>query len=285
MKKVAAASLAALLTGCTNLQAVSDISDRLVSASASWDYVGDDIAASCERQQAINPAIEDCRLEQIATEALGDVNAVLETYFKAMGAAASEGNFTLEPGLERATTSVANIPGIGQDQVAAVSGLFGVLARLATGAMRERTLRQLIDQGAPPAQRIISGLEEIIVPELTTRLSAESTQLDGHFVGLMAAEGAEIGSDPHQLCTSSRAAGFNGTAFLLSLEYCDRRQAVAWREEALAEYRDSLREANEALEELQSSNTRLGSSELAARLLLTGWELTQSSQAVREAFS
>lgn len=285
VKSFAAAILIAFLTGCTSLEAVSDISDRLVSASRSWDHVSDDIAASCERQQAINPAIEDCRLEQTATESLADVNAVLDAYFRAMGAAANEANFTVEPGLERATTSVANIPGINADQVNAVSGLFGVLARLATGAMREKTLRQLIDEGAPPAQRIIVGLDEIVVPELTTRLSAESIQLDSHFVGLMAAEGADIGGDPHQLCAGSRAAGFNGTAFLLSLEYCDRRHAVARREKALEEYRESLRKANEALAELQSSKTRLGSKELAVQLFRTGWELSQKVEAVREAFA
>lgn len=285
MKNFAAALLVVSLTGCTSLEAVSDISDRLVSASRSWDEVSDDIAASCERQRSINPANQDCRLEQTATESLADVNAVLDAYFTAMGAAANEGNFTIEPGLERATTSVSNIPGINQDHVAAVSGLFGVLARIATGAMRERTLRQLIDEGAPPAQRIISGLDATVVPLLMTRLSGEATQLDAHFVDLIGGEGADIGSDPHQLCTSNRAAGFRGAAFLLSLEYCERRQALVKREKALAEYGESLRKANEALDELQSSRTRLGSSELAAQLIQTGWELSQKVEAVREAFA
>lgn len=157
MRRRAVALSAVLLAGCTNLGAVADISGRLTQASTVWDEVGGDFARSCERERTLNPMIVDCEAEKRASAGLAAANAVLTDYFEALGAAANESSFTVEPGLEQAAASVGSIPGVDGAQVKAVAGLFGLLARLATESVRERTLRELIGEGGPAAQTVVGG--------------------------------------------------------------------------------------------------------------------------------
>jgi len=148
VKKLAWAFIIPLLSSCSDLAAVSDISSRLVSASSSWDDVASDIAGSCQREQTLNPELRDCQTEQSASDGMVGANALLRSYFQALGDAANESNFSIQPGLDTATSSVANIPGINTDQVQAASGLFAALARIATESMRESTIREWGPLGA-----------------------------------------------------------------------------------------------------------------------------------------
>ena len=111
MNRLAWALLIPALSSCTNLAAVSAISSRLTAASDSWNDVATDIAGSCQRELTLNPALGDCQIEKKASDGMVGANALLRNYFKALGDAANESNFTIQPGLDAATASVANIPG------------------------------------------------------------------------------------------------------------------------------------------------------------------------------
>ncbi len=272
------------LSACTSLSAVSDVSTRLKSASATWNDVGSEFAASCKREATLNPALADCALEREASSGLAAANGVLGNYFAALANAANEANFTVKPGLDAAASSVAKIPEINADQVTAVSGLVGLLVNLATNAMRERTLHDLIERGGPAAQTIVRGMDSLVVPRLGRRLDTERLQLSGQFGRLILAQRDRAGPDPSALCTGPSASRFSGTGFLLTLEYCRRLAVLDERAKALADYQASLVVADKALTELQSSKSRLKAKDLAQRLYAIGSDLDDKVSAVRKAF-
>lgn len=276
------------LSGCANLEAISDISTRLTSASASWNDVAIEVSSSCQREQALNSMLADCTEEKKASKGLVAANAVLRNYFAALGAAAKESNFTIQPGLDQASTSVGNIPGINRDQVSAASGLFGLLANLATGALREETLRDLIDQGAPSAKTVIKGLDDLVVSRLNRRLIAEKAQLDGKFAIWIQAQGHTVPAPLGSLCSKKSAVIFSaptsGPSFLLAQEYCQRLSILEARTKAITKYQTSLKKSEEALSELQSSKTKLKAKALAAKLYEIGSALDADVEDVRKAF-
>ena len=272
------------LGGCTSLDAVRDVSTRLSGASATWNDVGGDIYGSCQRESAINTAIADCELEKKASAGLAGANAVLTKYFTALMDAANETNFTIQPGLDAAAASAANIPGINKDQVKAVSGLFGLLAKMANQALREAALRRLIEEGGPSAQTVVRGMDDLVVPRLGRELDAERLQLAGHFGRLILAARDPVGADPAALCSGPAASKFSGTGFLLTQEFCRRLAVLDKRTKALADYQASLGVADKALTELQSSKTRLKAKDLAQRLYQIGSDLDEKVTAVRKAF-
>jgi len=273
-----------LIAGCANLSAVRDISSQLLTAASSWDSVTGEIAGSCRRQLTLNSQLTDCKIETQASDGLSAANGVLISYFKALKNAASDSNFTIQPGLSNATESIAKIPGINADQVKAASGLFGLLARLATEKMRESVLHELIGEGAPAAQTVISAMNEVVVPQLRTQLDGEGLQLQGQFGRLIHEAKDRIEGNPSKLCEGSSAAKFSGTGFLLTQEYCRRQAIVDQRIAALAAYQATLKSTNDALAELQSSKTKLGAAALTQRLLEIGAELEDKVSALQKAF-
>ncbi|MBI1179689.1 MAG: hypothetical protein GC201_03970 [Alphaproteobacteria bacterium] len=263
--------------------AVRTISTKLQAASSTWNDVGGDFLGSCRREQQTNPALADCVLEKQASDGIAALNGTLSSYFKALGDAAADTSFTVQPGLDKATASAAKIPGIDANQVKAVSGLVGLLARLATESMRESTVSSLIDDGAPHARTLVDALNRLVVANLTSRLVTERTQLIGR-------AHSEISSGPNAslpldtLCKGSNAAGLNGAEYLLALEFCRRLDVVDGRLKALDDYKASLLKADAALAELQSNKTKLKGKALLASLYKLGTDLDASIGAVRKAF-
>ncbi len=284
MKVKLLVAFAVALSGCANLSAVRDISTELNSASGSWGDVANEIAASCEREKTLNSDLNDCSLESQASEGLTGVNKVLGTYFTALADIANDGNFTVQPGLEAVTKSFVNVPGVKSDQVKAVSGLAGLLANLVIEKSREGTLRDLIERGAPAAQTIVRGLDGLVVPPLSRRLETEQLQLAGQFGRLLLAQGDTPGETLANLCSGPAASKMSGTGYLLSLEYCRRFKIIDARTKALARYQSSLREADKALNELQSSKAKLTTKALAERLYKIGSQLQDNASEIKKAF-
>jgi len=284
-KSVLALLCGLVVAGCADLGAVRDISSRLVASSKTWDEVSGDIAGSCQRERALNPALVDCQLEDKASEGLVAADRVLTEYFGALFAAANESNFTLKPGLDALAGSVGSIPGIDKAQVDAVSGLVGLVAKFATERMREDALRDLIGIGGPAAQTLVDGLSQLVVPRLKARLTSERAQLAGYFAQAILAQRDAIGNDVDAICGGSQASRFSAVGFLLSQEYCRRVAIVAKRQKALEDYQASLLSASKALGELQSSSAKLKSKEVIRKLYEIGRELDDSLATVRKAFA
>ena len=229
--------------------------------------------------------MQDCDLDAKASAALVGADVVLHAYFDALLAAATETNFTVQPGLDAAAASFAAIPGVDPAPAQAITGLAGLLAGWATEAMRQRTLRDLITRGGPPAQAVIGGMRQLVAPRLRGRLDAERTNLTTYFARAILAQRDAVGSDPEALCGGSGAAGFSATGFLLTQHYCERLAIVTRRQAAVDSYDASLKAASDALVELQSAKTRLKARALADKLFAIGRDLDDKVTAVRKAFT
>ena len=284
--RITTLSAALALSACANLSAVRDVSTKLTTASKTWNAVHGDYEGSCKRLMQINPAVADCTTQAAASKGLGEATKVLTGYFKALQDTANEENYSIQPGIDNLSGSVQNIPGVNADQVQAVTGLAGLLSRLALNGYRENTLRLLIGDGVPPARRVIGLLRTSVPSTLGASLVAERTQLTGQFASYIQQGGGTIGNVGTLCETGPRTANYvnSGTNFLLALEYCRRLSDVTAKETALEQYSKSLDAAEKALNELASAKTQLGAKELARRLYTTGKELDDSIDAVEDAF-
>ena len=282
MRFIAMFICACFLAGCVDHTAVRDISTQLTKATSGWDDVGSEIKASCQREVMLNPALLNCDSEELAAQGVISANSVLSHYFKALVDASSDSNFTLQPGLDAATKSVANIPNVKKEQVHAVSGLVGLLTQLSLNTMREDTLRQLIDDGVPYAKTIINGLSDALGEPLITRLDAEKIQLTSVYLKKIRDQRDAIDGDLASLCHSARTAGFSGTGYLLTQDYCRRLSIIETREKAVMTYQSSLEDASKALTQLSSA--KLSNKELAAQLKTIGADLESKIDSIKKAF-
>jgi hypothetical protein len=271
------------LGGCKNLQTVESLSATLVSASKSLDSVSGELEASCVRQQQFNPALQ-CTDPAQASKGLEATDALLEAYFSALGEAAGAKSFTVKSGLDSLSGSVSAIPGIDTQEVKAASGLAEVIATLFTEGAREKTLRNMIDNGAPHAKALVAMLRTRVPRALETSLAAEQDALTSQFDRYL--NGA-LGSNPEGRCASGpRSADFGaGSNFLIALEYCRRLTDVQSKRAAISSYQDSLTNIDSSLDTLASSKSDLTAEQLVEQLRDTVNKLKANTAAVQKAFS
>jgi hypothetical protein len=214
------------------------------------------------------------------------VTSVLSAYFKALQDTANEQNYSVQSGIENVSGSVQNIPGVNQDKVQAVTGLAGVLTRLALNGYREGTLRLLINDGVAPAKRVVGLLKDTVPGTLSSNLKSEQIDLRTAFTSYVYQTGLPA-PDPATHCKGGpRTADFPtvGANYLLAIEFCRRWNDANAKHAAIEKYSKSLDVADKALDELASSKTRLGAKGLAKELYRIGKELDDSIDAVEEAF-
>ncbi len=281
-------SSAAALAGCYNLEAVRSLSGKLSGATATWADPSREFHASCLRSRQLGSGKDDCTIQKQATDGLLAANKILNNYFKAIEATANEQNLSVSGGVDNLTSSVAGVPGVNSDQVQAVSGLGALLARLALAGYRERTLRTLITEGAPPAHRIMEFMRTTVADNLASVLLSEKIRLTSLFAdeGYIPNFRSKIGGDPAAACNDGPIANrfTNGAEYLLALEFCRRQLSIAEKEKAIANYRTSVATSEDALRALQSSKARLSSEQMARQLYAIGAELDEQVREVRSAF-
>lgn len=285
MRKFSLFVCAALLAGCTDLSAVREISSDLTKASSAWDDVAADLRGSCQREILLNPDIETCERAQKASEGVIAANKVLGAYFTALANLANDDSFSIQTGLDTATTSVSKIRDIDTDQVEAVSGLFGLLVDLAATHMQQEALSIAIEHGAPNATTIIEAMDKIVATPLQQRLQSEKTHMAALYTAKIRQQGDPVNAAPDSLCNASTASTFSGTGFLLVKDYCSHQLVIEAREKALAAYRASLADATEALTALTSSKADLDARDLAKQLFKIGFDLNDKISAVEKAFA
>lgn len=277
--------LAPLLLGsCHDLGAVSAISTKLVAASSTWDEVGQALEDSCQRTSAFNPQL-DCKADTDAAAGIAGADAVLRAYFNAVGDAANAQNFTVQPGLDALSGSVANIPGINTSEVSAAAGLAGFLISLATEAAREQTIQRLIAR-APQARLVIGVLQRTVGGAVAQTLRAEQIQLGAGFKTYILTAGTTVPADLADVCSGPgpRSRDFSGPTFLMATEYCRRLAIIRAELAALDNYDATLKAADTALAELASAKSELRGKALVSHVYSLGKQLDSDIAAVRSAF-
>lgn len=263
-----------LLVSCRDLDAVSSLSTRLVTASSSWDAVGQALSDSCKRTSEFNPQL-DCTQDVAASEGIAAADQILRNYFSALGDAANGQNFSIQPGLDDLAGSVGKIPGIDGAKVDAAKGLAGFLTSLITEADRQRAIRDLIAQ-TPKARMVTSALEGTVSTAAATTLASERIELGRVFkVYILSAGTALPAGQIEDMCKDPgpRSTNFTGPTFLMAVEYCRRLDVIDAQTKALASYDASLKVADQALDELQSSQSELRGKALISHLYGMGKQL------------
>lgn len=261
--------LLAILVGCApNPQAVSATAGQLISASSSWDSVADEFAASCLRRNQYASVPSNCVNEQQATDGVKAADKILAAYFTTLQQASTGSNFSVESGFTATVSSVKNIPKINTDQVNAATGLATYIADLATKALQERTLGQLIDKGAPDAEATINMLQTVVAPQLNDILGDEIrvTIADyGSYINRTGGSGKQL--ENVDCKKGPYAPNFRtGNSFLLAESYCTRISLISTKQAAVTNYAKSLSTAKQVLQDLQSGKDNLSASSLAQQL-------------------
>ncbi|HCI4280069.1 TPA: hypothetical protein NO555_003382 [Klebsiella variicola subsp. variicola] len=285
MKNVILCMYMLFLIACSDLSAVRDTSTRLTNANNTWSAVSSELPSSCLREARLNEKVLNCDDAISTAVGIDAVNKILGEYFKALMDVATESKFTIQPGLDKAITSVSQIPGIKKERVIAVSGLVSVITQLSLNSVQEHTLYQLIHDGVPYAKSVINGLSEVLVTRLTNRLDNEKKQVIGFYSGKLAYQRDEIVLDSFETCNGAKSTNLSATGFLLVQDYCKRIELIEARKEAILTYQASLQDASEALTELQSAGARLDTRELAVKLYKIGGDLDTKIDAINKSFN
>ncbi|ATC23822.1 hypothetical protein CVUC_02430 [Caulobacter vibrioides] len=213
-----------------------------------------------------------------------DANGILTQYFQALGDVAADKNFTVQPGLEAAEASALKIPKINADQAKAVSGVVKLLTGWATRAARERAIRNLIEDGAPPAIMVIDALREHVADDIVIVLNGEAREQEARFSDYIF--GRQVASDKIQaLCPNPPAYELSGQQFLVAAEYCRRMMVLKGKYDAVEAYKKSLASAKTTLEDLNSAKSRLTDKEVVKLLYKDAKDLNDKVEGITKAYA
>jgi hypothetical protein len=285
MKKhaLAALPLALTLVGCTSLEAVKTASTSLVTASRSWNGPPKELNDACVRQSQFNPST-NCADAPEVVKHITDANSILTQYFVALGEVASDKNFTVQPGLDAAEASALKIPKINAEQTKAVSAVVKLLTGWATRAAREKAIRGLIEDGAPPATKVIDALNEHVAGDIVIVLNGEAREQEARFSDYIF--GRQVPSDDMRaLCPNPPAHRLSGQQFLAAAEYCRRRAVMQGKYEAIEAYKGSLASAKTTLADLNSAKSRLTDKEIVKLLYKDAKDLNDKVEGITKAYT
>ncbi len=275
----------ALISGCANLQAVNTVSGQLVSAASSWDAVADQFNASCVRRNQVSDVPSDCASEKQATASLEAADKILSAYFTALQEVSNGGKFSIDPGIAAVGTSAQAIRGANPNQVQAISAFATFLADAATLTLRERTLKRLIDDGAPKAIATVDVLHDVVAVELKRILDREDSQMLATFSGFIQQSGVKATLADVKCSDGPVTRAFStGDAFLLAGAYCSRTLITAQQRAALDNYKSSLATTKLALKELQDGKDNLSAVATIQQLVTQASSLKNDIEKIEKAF-
>lgn len=275
---------AVVASGCANLGAVDSASGDLVTAAGTWNIVANEFQASCARRNLMQLTPIDCSNEIRASAGLKVADDILAAYFAALQQASTTGNFSVEPGTSSLKGALDGLPGANPARVNAVGGLASFLASLATMGLEERTIKVLVDRGAPIAEAALDVLSGTAAPELATRYADERRQVKAVFASYVQQSGTTVDWATVD-CTNFSVRGLQtGTAFLLVQAYCSKILAIETKKSALTDYQDSLQRAKQTLMSLEQGKDNLGTQAIARQLGADASALNKNVQAIKRAF-
>ncbi len=219
------------------------------------------------------------------TQDLEIADKALSGYFNALQQVSDTKNFSLDSALGALGKSAGAIPGIDQSQVTSVDTFATFVAGLATGAMREKTLGDLINDGAPKAKAVVDVLQQVGVPALKTIYRNELTTTTSTFVSYVQSTGVAFDIGGNSCSAGPNAKDFTtGNAFLLAMEYCRRVQAITAKQNALNSYDNSLGSARTTLQQLIDGKDKLKDTDVIQNLLKDASTLRTDVDAMKKAF-
>jgi hypothetical protein len=282
--------LPACLGGCLDYPAVGRLSASMQASVATWQPMVDDLAASCHRRLVLSGATGALAH---SCDSLDDVQGqiarrltVLDAYFAAMQAVASDDKFAVDDGLGAVAASIKQAGANGND-VDAATAVAGALAGLLTAHVRGRAMDHLIDQ-AKNAAHVVATLQQVIDTTYgdNLRLEADKWRQSMTFAaaGLNLKEpppctpGGEIWSDPPPALSNWQQVQFETF-------YAGQCATITARQAALQAFDKGAGQLVAALTDLDANRARLKDGAVIARFLAQAHTVAVQAQAVQAAFS
>ncbi len=178
--------LAALLSsGCVTFPAVRAVASASQQASAPFREIAADMPASCLRAEAYRPAglgpESACTTLEKVKPSLLDVQNVLDNYFGVLGQLASNQPVSFDKPFDQLTAAVKAGTKVPAAQIDAVDSLAKYLADLATRAIREATLKDVIAAQNGNVQKVLEAQKTIAGNDYRQLLENEDRALHFHF--------------------------------------------------------------------------------------------------------
>jgi len=281
---IAIPAACALLSGCFDYPAIGTLAGSMQQNIAAWQPFVDDYAASCERRLALvqNPADRSCDGRDDQAKQIAAAIKVLNNYFGALGAVATDSKFTLDDGLGSVGAEAQKL-GAQPGQVSAISAVATTLADLAASGLRRRAMSQLIAQAGNVGE-VVAVLKDIFDTVYRDNLNLEAAQW--HHSLTHASSGLGLGAPP--TCSDKMYWSIPpalSTAEQLQFEqfYQEQCAKLVARETALAQFDKSADQLKASLDKLRTS--KLTDKALASALFTQAKALLEEGQAIEKAFN
>jgi len=285
---------ATLLSACAaDYPHIATLSGTAVKTVASWQPFVDDYPRSCRRAWALGaplgaarPGTDPCASFVARQAGLAAALAVLTNYFGALGAIATDANFSVDPGLDSLGGALGQMTD--EKKAGSVAGLVKLLGGWATAGVRRASLDDAIGQ-VDGVSAIIDGISHVVVADYEgLLLRGEGGQLEV----MMGNAAADLSLPPPPPCTTPyppwgvpQEATARSSQFMFQAFYNDRCEALLARRLAVLSFRSSAASLQQALGDLRDNRARLRTGAAVEAVLADAKRLFSDAQAVRQAFA
>ncbi len=279
------------LGGCLDYPAVGHLSVSMQASLATWQPFVDDLGASCHRRLVIDgesgPLAHQCDALDDLQGQIATRLTVLDGYFGALGAVASDGNFAVDGGLGALGASAKQAGANGND-VDAVQAIASAVAGIVVGHIRARAMDRLIDQ-AHNAARVVTTLQGVFDTVYADSLKLEANKWAQSMQHAAADVGIALPLPPCAaggvIWTSPRPALSNWQQVQFEAFYANQCAAITARQTALQAFDVSAGQLVAALTDLDANRARLKDGAVVAHFLAQAHTVAVQAQAVQQAFS
>lgn len=276
------------LTGCYNYPEIASLSSAMQTSVGETSPFVDDIAATCTRRLSYDNLSDTdgtcVGLSKLQQE-IGTRITILDNYFGALAAVATDSNFTFDDGIGALGASATQV-GANAGEVSAVQAIATTLANLVGAKMRQSAMKALIDQ-APNAGIVVAGLQDIFDKTYGANLGREADQWQ---VSMQFAA-ARLGIEGPPACS---AAGLQWTSPKISMSnieqvrfqrfYSEQCAIITDRQQALAKFDTASEQIQTSLTDLSSKKTRLSDKAVLRAFATQAKTIFEQAQAVKKAF-
>ena len=279
------------LGGCLDYPAVGRLSLSMQASIGTWQPFVDDLPASCHRRLVIDgitgPLARQC-------DALDDLQAqiaarltVLDGYFGALGAVASDNNFAFDSGLGALAASAKQAGANGND-VNAVQAIASALAGIVAGHIRAKAMDRLIDQ-AHNASQVVTALQGLFDTVYADSLQLEGDKWAQSMQHAAAGRGIAVPLPPCTaggvIWTSPRPAQSDWQQVQFETFYANQCATITARQAAMHAFDKGAGQLVAALTDLDANRARLKDAAVVAHFLAQARTVSLQAQAVQQAFS
>jgi hypothetical protein len=281
------------LTGCYDYPAVSTLSGSMAKTVGTWKPLADDYVENCKRAQLLvadhrpqnRDGTDPCPAFAVTQQQLNATFILLENYFSALGAVASDTNYSFDPGLGALGDAAKGI-GADKSKTDAVTGLAGELAKLAASGIRQKSMASLIGQSDNVIQ-VVQTIKYVFDGDYAPNIGEEGRL----WTSMMRNPASAFHIDPEPCAGNSIRWDTPHDQFPSPQElvfrsyYVNQCNVILARAAAITSFDKSADDLVDALKKLKSNATKLKDKEIAEAIFDQAKTVFDDAQAIQKAFN